>query len=289
MRKEKSSMRHLPNINFLRYFYSAGKHKSVSLAAKENFVTQSAISQGINKLEIELGKQLLSKRKNRFELTSDGEILLDKCESIFSIFQDIDDLFNAKEGVYRGKIAFGCSHSFALSYLPTCYKTLLTKYPEVEPLMRLGHSGIIREWINKGEIEFGIIQGKEEDSVLFNTLPILHVKHGIYKSKNETKPILDKLIISQNTREDNFLLNELKNKNKKLPPLIEILSWEVIASMIEEGLGVGMLPDYVAKKYNLVPIRMKISPINYSLIAIWSKKKELSRNAKLFIELISNS
>ena len=79
-------MKQLPNIHFLKYFYSAGKHLSMSKAAAENFVTQSAISQGIHKLELELGIQLISSRKNKLELTSDGELLLDKCENIFSLF-----------------------------------------------------------------------------------------------------------------------------------------------------------------------------------------------------------
>lgn len=255
-------------------------------AAEDNFVTQSAISQGIHKLEIELGKPLLSSSKNRFELTSEGELLLEKCENIFSEFSDIEDLFNERADTYRGRLTFATSHSFALSQLPSYYKKLLQQHPAVEPILRLGHSGIVREWVLKGEVEFGIVLAKEEDLPMFHTQPILQGQHRLYKAKKSTKAVLDRLIISEDRREDNLLLNYLKKEGKKIPPLIEVLSWEVIASMIEEGLGMGMLPDYVAQRYHLIPVSMPKLSITYSIIAISSQKKKLSRNAKMFINLM---
>jgi LysR family transcriptional regulator, transcriptional activator of the cysJI operon len=278
-------MNFFPSINFLRYFYSSVKHKSMTRAAKENFVTQSAISQGIHKLEVELGKPLLSSRKNRLELTSEGELLLEKCENIFSELSNIEDLFNERADIYRGKLTFAASHSFALSRLQGYYKKLFEQYPAVEPVLRLGHAGIVRDWVSKGEVEFGIILAKEDDYSLFNTLPIFTGQNRLYKAKKGAKQHLNRLFISDQ-REDYLLLDHLRKEGKEIPPLIEVLSWEVIASMIEEGLGIGMLPDYVAQRHHLTPASITKFSITYSFIAISSKKKVLSRNAKMFIELM---
>lgn len=279
-------MKHLPNINFLRYFYSAGKNKSMSKAAAENFVTQSAISQGIDKLEIELGKKLLTNRKNRFELTSEGELLLDQCERILSIFSDIEDSFNEKESVYRGKLSFATSHSFAISLLPIYYQRLFRLHPSVEPILRLSHSGIVREWVSKGDVNFGIILAKEKDRLTFKTQTILQGKYGIYKTKQSVKSSDDRLIISEESNEDQLIINYLKEKKGKIPSILSVLSWEVIANMVQQGLGMGIIPDYVAKRHHLVPVRFAIPSIPYQIIAIWSQNKELSRNAKMFIELM---
>ncbi|WP_232086084.1 LysR family transcriptional regulator [Candidatus Protochlamydia amoebophila] len=62
------------------------RQKSISKAAKENFVSQSAISQAIHKLEITLGKQLITHEKKRFQLKIDGLLLLDKCKQIFLLY-----------------------------------------------------------------------------------------------------------------------------------------------------------------------------------------------------------
>lgn len=284
-------MKQFHNINFLRYFYSASKQRSISKAAKENFVTQSAISQGIDKLEKELGRQLISNRKNQFELTSDGELLLDKCERIFSYFSEIEDLYNEKAAVFRGRFHFATSHSFAISLLPSHYKKLLKAHPDVEPIVRLGHAGIVRDWVSKGEIEFGIIVAKPDDFPLFQTETILEGFHGIYKPKNGaqgTLDSLDRLIISPDAREDNQLLSHLKKNGYPIPPLIEILSWEVIAQMVEQGLGMGMLPDYVAERHQFQSVAIPLPKVSYHLIAIWSKTRGLSRNARMFINFIKN-
>jgi len=282
-------MRNMPNINFLRYFYSAGKHQSMSKAAQENFVTQSAISQGISKLEIELGVKLLTDAKNRVELTPDGVSLLEKCEGVFALFSDIEDFFNAKEGVYQGKLLFATSHSFALSLLPFYYKELLIQHPNVEPVLRLGHSGIVREWVSKGEIEFGIVLAKEEDFSTFRTQAVLKGEYGLYTAKKKKGKVLDRLIVSTDMRDDNIFLKHLREKKMKVPPLIEVLSWEVIAGMIEEGLGVGVLPDYVANRHGLLAVKTKMPALTYQIIAITSKRKSFSRNASMFINLMTQT
>lgn len=273
------------NINFLRYFYSAGKHRSISKAARENFVTQSAISQGINKLEIELGKKLLSNKKNRFEITAEGQLLLDHCEKIFSIFSYIDDLFNEQEGVYQGKFTLATSHSLAISFLPPHLKRLLSLHPRVEPILQLGHSGLVREWVLKNEADFGIILAKESDAKAFNTCPIFHGAYGFYQSSRKTALSLERLIISEESHEDLLLIDRLKQQTKIIPPILAVHSWEVIANLIQEGLGFGILPDYVAREHHLTPINTEIPQILYSIIGIWSKNKELPRNNKMFIEL----
>lgn len=278
-------MKYLPNINFLRYFYTAGKNNSMSKAAEENFVSQSAISQGIDKLEIELGIKLITNSKNRFQLTAEGELLLNKCEDIFSIFSEIEDLFNEKEGIFKGRLIFATSHSFALSVLPIYYKKLLQLHPAVEPILRLGHTGIIKESVSKGEVDFGVVVANE-DLPAFNTEMISHGEHRLYRVKKKIKPILDRLIISEDRREDHLLLNYLKEGGKKIPPIIEVLSWEVIAGMVEQGLGIGFLPDYVANRHGLVPLPTKLPKITYRILAIYSKNKGLTRNAKMFIDLM---
>jgi DNA-binding transcriptional LysR family regulator len=278
-------MRQFYNINFLRYFYSAAKHRSVSKAAHENFVTQSAISQGIKKLEIEVGKQLVSNRKNRFELTQDGLLLLEKCDNVFSTLAEIDDLFNEQEGIYKGELSFATNHSFAISALPAYFNRLFALHPNVKPVLRLGHSGIIREWVSKGEVEFGLILAKEKDYLSFKTKQICTGTYGLYQTKTKNKSAGERMIISPDSHEDRLIINHLTEHGYNIPPIVEMLSWEAIAGMVKEHVGIGILPDYVAKKHNLVPLNIDIPTLTYTIIAISSQKKELSRNAKMFLGL----
>ena len=57
----------------MQYFVSIIDNNSFSIAAEENYISQSAISQQIQALEKELGYNLLIRKNRKFELTVAGE------------------------------------------------------------------------------------------------------------------------------------------------------------------------------------------------------------------------
>jgi DNA-binding transcriptional LysR family regulator len=281
----RSIMKFVPNITFLRYFSSAGQLKSISKAAKENFVSQSAISQAISKLEVALGKQLITHEKNRFRLTTDGEILLEKSKGIFTIFSEIEDAFNETNGVFKGKFSLACTHSFALSLLPPYLSNLSKICSEVEPVLRFGHTGTIVEWVKNGDVDFGIVLDNE-DFTAFHSHEIFSGEYRLYRAKKTAEQVVNKFIISEERREVSLLKQYLDDYGIEMRACMEVSSWEVIASLTEQGLGIGFLPDYIVGKRALVPYDCPIPTIPYRILAIFSKNRELSRNAKMFIDLM---
>lgn len=279
-------MKHIPNVTFLRYFLSAGRSKSISKAAKENHISQSAISQAISKLEIALGKQLTTHEKNRFQLTPEGVLLLEKCVQIFAVFSEIDDAFNETEGVYKGKLSFACTHSFALSLLPPHLGKLSQLWPQVEPILRLGHTGTIVELVKKGDVDFGIVLDNDDFSA-FQTEEIYKGEYRLYKAKKASKKALNKFILSEERREIALLRKHLQARGIDISAsCIEVSSWEVIAGLTEQGLGIGFLPDYIVGKRALVQHDVSIKQIPYRILAIFPKHRAPSRNTRMFINLM---
>ncbi|WP_079989506.1 LysR family transcriptional regulator [Candidatus Protochlamydia phocaeensis] len=281
-------MKCAPNITFLRYFFSAGQAKSISKAAKENFVSQSAISQAIHKLEINLGKQLITHEKNRFQLTADGLLLLDKCKQIFSVFSEIEDSFNEVEGVFKGRLSFACTHSFALSLLPPYLERLSKMASEVEPILRFGHTGTIIELVKKGDVDFGIVLDNEDFSA-FNSYEIYSGKYQLYRARKLPSQAKNKFILSEERKEVSLLKQYFYDHEIEIRTYMEVSSWEVIASLTKQGLGIGFLPDYIIGKRSLIPYELSIPLIPYRILAIFPKNKKLPRNAKMFIDLMSDA
>lgn len=280
-------MKHIPNVTFLRYFLSAGQTKSISKAAKENFVSQSAISQAINKLEIALGKQLITHEKNRFQLTSEGILLLEKCKQIFTVFSEIEDAFNEADGVFKGKLSFACTHSFALSFLPPYLGELSKMWPDIELALRFGHTGMIVELVNRGEVDFGIVLDNE-DFFNFNRQVIYQGEYRLYSSKRLSNYNIAKFLLSEERRETSLLRQYLHRNGIEIKSCVEVSSWEVIASLTEHGLGIGFLPDYVVGKRSLIEYPCHFPAIPYRILAIFPKNKQLSRNAKMFLNFITS-
>ena len=61
------------SLDLLRGFRAAARHLSFTLAARELFVTQSAVSHQVKALEDQLGKPLFRRVNRALRLTETGE------------------------------------------------------------------------------------------------------------------------------------------------------------------------------------------------------------------------
>ena len=68
--------RRLPPLNTLRAFEAAARYESFTRAAEELHVTQSAVSQQVKALEIELGVKLFGREHQRLKITPAGRDFL---------------------------------------------------------------------------------------------------------------------------------------------------------------------------------------------------------------------
>ena len=95
----------------LKYFQSVVRFGSVSAAAEENFISQSAISQQVQSLERELGFALLVRKNRSFSLTPAGEYFYRKS---LLLTADCDRMC-----AEAAKIAKGEAASLKIGYLRT--------------------------------------------------------------------------------------------------------------------------------------------------------------------------
>lgn len=70
------------NFNQLNYFYKAAQYHSINKAAKELFLTPSALSLSISSLEKELGYKLFHRDNTGIFLTHSGELFLEDVKAI---------------------------------------------------------------------------------------------------------------------------------------------------------------------------------------------------------------
>ena len=72
------------SVSSLQVFAIAGKYQSFSHAAEELFLTTSAVSQSIKRVEEQVGVKLFDRKGNSVALTDDGSMLLRDVEAAFS-------------------------------------------------------------------------------------------------------------------------------------------------------------------------------------------------------------
>lgn len=75
------------NIESLEYFSLIAKERSISNVAKSIHLTQSALSQQIQKLENDLSRELLTRSNKGVELTKSGEVVFKYAENILRVYE----------------------------------------------------------------------------------------------------------------------------------------------------------------------------------------------------------
>lgn len=71
----------LPSPDLLRSFVAVGRRMSITLAAQDLFLTQSAVSRQIHALEAALGMKLFERTHRAIHFTTEGERLFVTADS----------------------------------------------------------------------------------------------------------------------------------------------------------------------------------------------------------------
>ena len=276
----------------IRYFYDTVRLKSVSQAAKFNCVTQSAVSQGIFKLEKLLKIQLLTHCRNKIKVTAKGEQFFQHCQTVIQSMKELEHAVFDASNEYFGQITFACSHSIAQSILNKVFQQFKAQAPQVYVKMLLGHTGIIKEWIKQGRVEFGLILDND-DLMMLDCETLYSGNFTVFQSIDRDESIPIDCIFPEPRAEIFTIKKYFHDRYKKeLKTSLEVNSWEVIANLVEMDIGFGFFPDYLMlnpmRRQLIKPCHLDISPIPYQLMLALPKNEQLSRNGQLFSSIVRN-
>lgn len=281
------------NLFFLKYFYDTIRLKSVTEASRENSVTQSAISQGISQLEKTLGASLLTHKRNSIKITPEGEAVFEWARSVFRQVESLKSRLKTNGSEYAGQLSFACSHSLALSILPDLLAKFQKAAPLVVPRIVFGHTGLIKTWIKQGDIEFGIVLDNDDLSA-FALEPIYSGTFRFFHSPSrpKKKPITSCIFPAARVEVHLIKKQFFQKYGYEIKTEMEINSWEVIAKLIGLTSSVGFIPDYLAlssDKADTLKQSLLDLTIPYSVYAAYPSDEDLSRNARLFLEITKKS
>ncbi len=126
-------------------------------AAARLHIAQPALSQQIQRLEREVGLQLVDRAPRRVGLTQAGEVLAVRARHALAELDAARSELNDLLGLRAGRVVIGvgrATRSFPLSTLLATYRRTA---PEVELVVREGLSPAITQAIRDDEVDLGII------------------------------------------------------------------------------------------------------------------------------------
>ena len=142
----------------LKYFLLVAREENITRAANLLHLPQPTLSRQLMQLEEELGVQLFRRSKHHIILTEEGMLLRRRAEEIVALADKTKDDLLHREEQLEGTVAVGSGELQSSRFLTQ----LLTAFQEKNPLVRLtiysGNSDNIKERIERGLLDVGLLQ-----------------------------------------------------------------------------------------------------------------------------------
>ena len=266
-----------PDITSLALFIRVAELKSITKAANASHIALAAASRRIAQLEDQLGVHLLFRSARGVELTPAGTALLqharDMMARLDSMRVELSDY--AKGG--KGLVRVQANASALAQYLPADLATFFTAHPLIKLSLEEERSSAIVEALHAGATDVGIVMEGAESSGLqmfdYRTdvlCAVVPKKHPLRGRKVAFAELLDQDFVGleNNTVISQLMLAEAHAREVPLKLRVEVKSFDVVARMIQAGLGIGVLPEAAATAF--------AGPMSLRLLALtdaWAQRR----------------
>jgi LysR family transcriptional regulator, glycine cleavage system transcriptional activator len=127
---KKRAARRLPSLHHLRAFEAAARNGSITQAAAELSVTQSAVSHQVKALEAHLGVTLIQRCGREIALTAAGQAYYPELEAALDRIAQATDRLTYQQA--RSSLTVNVTSSFATRWLIPRLASFCNAYPEID-------------------------------------------------------------------------------------------------------------------------------------------------------------
>jgi DNA-binding transcriptional LysR family regulator len=167
------------DIRVLKYFLAVASAGNITKAAESLHITQPTLSRQLMELEEELGTQLFTRGKRNISLTDSGIIFQQRVREIMLLLDKAEREISDQNQLVGGVVSVGCVESMASFVLPEVMTELMEKYPLVTYEIYTADGDDIREKLDSGALDIGIlVEPVETSKYEFMRLPI-HDRWGL--------------------------------------------------------------------------------------------------------------
>jgi DNA-binding transcriptional LysR family regulator len=242
-----------PDLSSLALFIRVAETKSITKAAAASHIALAAASRRIAQLEGQVGVELLRRSARGVDLTPAGEALLFHArrmmEQVDQMRAEISDYTMGAKGLVRMQ----ANASALAQYLPADLASFSAAHPAIKVAMGEERSSAIVSALHAGATDVGIVmEGAEgaEGLELFDyradtLVAVVPVRHPVRAKRLAFEKLLDYDFVGleSNTVISRICAHQAMLAGKPLRLRVQVKSFDVVARLIQAGLGIGVLPE----------------------------------------------
>lgn len=285
------------NSKFLNTFLNLVEVGHYTKTAKQLNMTQSGVSQHIDKLEQSIGKTIVNNTGKKFELTQAGHLLYKYAIDIRNREQELVSKIG-HDYPYEGECKFGCSGSILIQI----YKPFLeyqSKHQNLKIFLESAPNKRIIDMLSSNDIDIGIVTNKQY-SEQFIELEVDVQELVVVTSKGQKEKSLEGIIDTGfiNHPDGLYYLEKIfKNNNKPHSRLKDVKETGYVNQLsqillpVSLGLGFTILPRFTAENSeysNKLRIIDLESSTYENIYVLYKKYKDLPIRYTWFLDHLKN-
>ena len=242
-------------LELYRVFKEVAETGNISLAAKNLYISQSAVSQSIKQLETALQARLFARSPRGVSLTWEGQMLYQYVRSALGLLATGEDKLSQAQQLLLGTLTIGASDTVTSFFLTTYLEAFHRQHPGIRLKIVSGRSAKVLSMLKSGAVDIAFASSPSDSSL--TTWPCF-ATHAIFVAGSGYGCDFDHVYTRQEIADFPLILLERKASSRvfleqyflrsgiTLTPEIELSSRSLLVSLAKIGLGVaGVTREFV--------------------------------------------
>lgn len=246
------------NFDHYRIFYSVARHKNITSAVNEIYLSQPTISRSIRKLEESLGCVLFIRTKQGVELTSEGELLYRHLTEVFRHLEAAEERLMQFKDLKDGMIHISATEMTMQYFLLPYLEAFKNDYPGVRIKLSLGLPETLLPQLEAGTVDFAVFTTPLEVNKTATLTPLAEYediliagskfRHLSGKEQHLADLVREPFILMQpGTSARNYIEQYFRDNQAVVRPEYEVSTMPVIPPMVQANMGIAFVPTFYAK------------------------------------------
>jgi DNA-binding transcriptional LysR family regulator len=245
----------------VRAFVSVADAGSVSLAARDLHVTQSAVTRRLQRLEASLGAPLLDRSTRPVALTGAGQAALERCRRLLNEVREVHAAA-ANRNLPMGEIRIGVAHALTEFTLTEPVGQLGRKFPKVAPRLRTGWSRELLERVRSRGLDAAVIllpAGEQLPSDLAGKqlgkerLVLIAARRNNHPPARRVEDLAGAqwILNPEGCAARAALRSTLLRANIDMVVAVEAYNYELQLALVAQNRGLSLVPERIVKHSRL--------------------------------------
>jgi LysR family transcriptional regulator, hydrogen peroxide-inducible genes activator len=290
---------YLPTIKQLQYLVALHEHGHFGKAAEACYVTQSSLSAGIRELETLIGVTLVERTRRVVRFSALGERIVEKARRVLREADELGAMVHAAGKPLTGELRMGVIPTIAPFLLPRILPKLRTDWPDLKLYLREETSGAACESLSRGHVDCVLLAlpyacGDIESEPLFDDRLYVAFPENEAPLGDATPDDIDAtrfLLLEDGHCLRDHALSACNRPELRAEATMMGTSLHTLVQMVENGLGVTMLPEMAITAGILEHTHIVARPLaadnpSRSIALIWRKASPRGKEFKLLADVL---